>query len=350
MARDAAREQGGDDAELRYDKTAQRLLNLVFMLNSSPRPRRTEEIVGDPDLGYGSGNRDSDLRKFRRDRERLAQLGVIIQELRMDGASQTEESSWTLDRAQTFTAGGLIRAEDARLLMNAIDDYVSWRDTPLATPLRAIRTKAAEALGSLEEEAASGAGSAAHGAPTLSSDPTSDAIWTAFSLRRQLRFRYLNARGSASSRAVGIYGLFSHSGIAYIAGLDDATETVRTFRVDRIGEIIGLGSPYHIPDTFDVHEYLFLPFDLAPGSGFTARFSFPAARTQTELDAITYRRGALARADDGVWTWDVTARDMTAAASLALLHARDGMRPIAPPALVQAWTSYIERTVAAHEC
>ena len=52
------------------DTTAQRLLNLAFVLNVAPRPLRTDEIVADADLGYGSGNRESDLRKFRRDRDR----------------------------------------------------------------------------------------------------------------------------------------------------------------------------------------------------------------------------------------------------------------------------------------
>ena len=49
-------------AEPGYDKTAQRILNLFFVLNSSPEPLTTEQIVLDSDLGYGSGNIDSDKR------------------------------------------------------------------------------------------------------------------------------------------------------------------------------------------------------------------------------------------------------------------------------------------------
>ena len=37
-----------------FDKTAQRILNLFFVLNSSPEPLTTEQIVLDSDLGYGS--------------------------------------------------------------------------------------------------------------------------------------------------------------------------------------------------------------------------------------------------------------------------------------------------------
>ena len=89
-------------AEPAIDETAQRLLNLFFVLNAAPRPLTTDEIIRDSDLGYGSPNRASDLRKFRRDREKLAARGVFVAEVRTPGASETEESSWTIDRTQTF--------------------------------------------------------------------------------------------------------------------------------------------------------------------------------------------------------------------------------------------------------
>ena len=62
------------------DTSAQRLLNLFFIFNASTRALSTEEIVSDSDLGYGSPQRDSDLRKFRRDRAKLAEQGIQIVE------------------------------------------------------------------------------------------------------------------------------------------------------------------------------------------------------------------------------------------------------------------------------
>ena len=72
-----------------FDKTAQRILNLFFVLNSSPEPLTTEQIVLDSDLGYGSGNIDSDKRKFRRDRDKLLERGIVIREVRAVGAQET---------------------------------------------------------------------------------------------------------------------------------------------------------------------------------------------------------------------------------------------------------------------
>lgn len=343
-----------DDAPL--DETAQRLLNLAFILNAARRPLRTEEIVSDSDLGYGSSNRESDLRKFRRDRERLAAQGICVVEVRDEGASRREEGAWTIDRGATFAAGGLIQPDDARLLVHAIDEYTSWHATPLATPLRAIRRAAAEALGGpeIEQVTASEAGEGGTGACSSAAsavpDPVADAVWTAFSLRRALRCAYTDARGARTERAIATYGVFTHHGIAYLAGLDSASDSVRTFRIDRIDAITGLGERYAVPRDFDIRSYLFLPFDLAPGEGVAASFSFPAARTPSELDAITLGRGTCEHATDGSWTWHITVHDLDAAARFALAHARDGMRPVAPSGLVRAWNQAIHEAVHAHEC
>ena len=135
-----------------FDKTAQRILNLFFVLNSSPEPLTTEQIVLDSDLGYGSGNIDSDKRKFRRDREKLLERGITIKEVRAAGAQETEESAWTIDREHTFAAGGLITADDADILLDAIDQTLATGSAAFATPLADIRSKIAYLTGASTAE------------------------------------------------------------------------------------------------------------------------------------------------------------------------------------------------------
>ena len=130
-----------------FDKTAQRILNLFFVLNSSPEPLTTEQIVLDSDLGYGSGNIDSDKRKFRRDRDKLLERGIVIREVRAAGAQETEESAWTIDREHTFAAGGLITADDADILLDAIDQTLAAGSSAFAAPLADIRSKIAYLTG-----------------------------------------------------------------------------------------------------------------------------------------------------------------------------------------------------------
>ena len=99
------------------------------------------------DEGYGSGNIDSDKRKFRRDRDKLLERGILIKEVRPAGAQETEESSWTIDREHTFAAGGLITADDADILLNAIDQTLAAGSSTFAAPLADIRSKIAYLTG-----------------------------------------------------------------------------------------------------------------------------------------------------------------------------------------------------------
>ena len=329
------------------DATAQRLLNLAFIFNTTTRPLTTDEIIGDSDLGYGSGNRDSEMRKFRRDRQKLAEQGIEIVCPDAGIVAENEASTWVLDRGNTFAAGGVITADDASVLAEAIDEYLSGPPTPLKVPLTHARTKIAELAG---------VGAAAAGnmdsSPAEPSYPAHqamlDALWLAFSLRRELRFSYTNARGEQSRRSLCIYGIFTHEGACYAVGLDDATSSVRTFRTDRMERALRPGKRYEIPPAFNVHEHLFLPFDFGADEGIEAAFSFPPARNAEDLMPITHGRGSVTAGAQGERVWTVRVRDLDAAAAFALNHARDGMRPAAPSELVDRWRAMIGKAVAAH--
>ena len=62
------------------------------------------------------------------------------------------------------------------------------------------------------------------------------------------------------------------------------------------------------------------------------------------INGLTRGRGELVHTDAG-WTWTVDVRDLEAGASFCMAHAMDGMRPVAPKSLKQAWNHLIERTV-----
>lgn len=319
-----------------FDKTAQRILNLFFVLNSSPEPLTTEQIVLDSDLGYGSGNIDSDKRKFRRDRDKLLERGIVIKEVRPAGAQETEESSWTIDREHTFAAGGLITADDADILLDAIDQTLATGSSAFAAPLADIRSKIAYLTGI----------SAADETP-IHRSPTVDAVWSAFAERCALRFLYQNGRGEQKERTVCVYGMFEHDGTAYFCGLDNATDNIRTFRCDRIVRAWRPSRAYTIPADFNLNDYLFFEFDFADRPPVAATFSFARESQADMVSGLTRGRGNLARSEEG-WTWTVDVRDFDAAASFCMAHAMDGMRPVAPDALKLAWNRLIERTVHEH--
>ena len=319
-----------------FDKTAQRILNLLFVLNSSPEPLTTEQIVLDSDLGYGSGNIDSDKRKFRRDREKLLERGITIKEVRATGAQETEESAWTIDREHTFTAGGLITADDADILLDAIDQTLATGSAAFATPLAGIRSKIAYLTGASTVEE-----------PPARRSPAVDAVWSAFAERCALRFLYQNGHGEQKERTVCVYGMFEHEGVAYFCGLDNATDEIRTFRCDRIVRAWRPSKAYSIPADFNLNDRLFFEFDFADCKPVMATFSFAPQAQADMVSGLTRGRGELTRTEEG-WTWTVGVRDLNAAASFCMEHAMDGMRPVAPDALKLAWNHLIERTVHEH--
>lgn len=328
------------------DSAAQRILNLLFILYSAPRPLTTEEIVSDSDLGYGSPSRDADMRKFRRDRAKLAAMGVVVQEVHPEGSLETEQSAWTIDRERTFAAGGIISIDDIDLITQAIDNYLAVPGNPLANPLRRLRTKALQA----RAIAIGGTGSLAGGAvaPHVPANPLLDAVWWAFAERVRLDITYTDAGGSTSTRRVAIYGLFSHDGASYFTGLDDKTGEVRTFRVDRVERAKKTRSTYVIPEDFDIADYVFMPYDFSRRASTPCTFSMPGTLAADEVAAITRGRGVTSQEDDR-WIWRVDMRDVRAGAAYALGRARDGIKPVAPRELVACWNSLIESAVAMHE-
>ena len=177
--------------------------------------------------------------------------------------------------------------------------------------------------------------------------PAVDAVWSAFAERCALRFLYQNGRGEQRERTVCVYGMFEREGTAYFCGLDNATDNIRTFRCDRIIRAWRPSKAYAIPADFNLNDYLFFEFDFADRPPVAATFSFSRGAQADMISGLTRGRGELMRTEAG-WTWTVDVRDFEAAASFCMAHAMDGMRPVAPDSLKQAWNHLIERTVHEH--
>lgn len=339
----ATRNAIAEDAHAaRTDDTVHRLLSLFFMFHVATRPLSTEEVISEADAGYGSGNPDSDSRKFRRDRETLAQHGIFIEEVRPDGSHEAEELHWQLDRERTYAARGGISADDASVALAAIDQTFSLHAAnPTRWPLMRAYLKLAEAAGAPEGI------EAAHQAAY---NPTMQTVWSAFAARRPVQITYVDAQAARSERIVEVYGTLLHGIYAYLVCNDRSRGAIRTFRCDRIERAKRLAEregTYAIPATFAVRNYQFLPFDFSEKPPVESTFSFPAHIDIHELDLLTRGRGELHTGADAT-TWTVEVRDIPKAAAFALENASLGMRPLAPAALVEAWRGLIENTVAIH--
>lgn len=328
----SARENDRQDA-------VHRILNLLFILNASRIPLTTSQILDDEELGYSAAKRESAMKQFKRDRQKLESLGIVVAEVKERGASEREESSWAIDQERTHAVPRLITADDADLLAKALTDHLLSPGLPYRRPLERIVAKLTSARGLTPPDLP--------GLPDASQDNVLEAVWTAFSLRLKLTFEYENARGEATKRTVCVYGLFSVKGVSYLAGLDEKSSQVRTFRIDRIQRVWKPKGTYAIPADFDVTDFLFFTFDFEGASSTPAAFSFPASVPRAEIEAVTHGRGTLAPDADGV-RWDIDVRDLDAAAGFCLEHSQMGMTPLEPPFLIDCWRNRISKAVQAH--
>lgn len=334
MCESAQQPQPEAEGLSRDDEKVLRILNLLFVLNSTRRPLPTSAIIEDADLGYGGSNRESEKKKFNRDRADLAAHGIAVVEVKPEGASEAEESSWAIDRDRTHASTGILSADDASMLIAALDEFLGRKDLPFALALQRIRHK----LSSPDELA---------GAEPGGTDPVLNSIWTAFNLRKSIRIKYRSAQGALSDRIVAIYGIFAHGEASYLVGEDLGKHAIRTFRVDRIERAYKPSKPYAIPADFHIADYLFFEFDLGGEREMPATFSIEGSVPEPEVLALTRRRGSLERRV-GTWIWNVVVRDLDAAAAFALSHADMGVAPLQPAELRDSWIRTIEEAVSAH--
>lgn len=335
------------DEEKRVDPTALRLLNLLFMLHTSPTPLSTSQIIDNEDAGYGTGSRSALLKKLWRDRDRLGELSVYIKDDKPEGASEREEGLWAIDRARTHALGGILQREDAEAALAAIDEHFALHaDDPTRWPLQRARLKLAELAGQeLDIPTVD--------APQLD-NPAMRHIWSAFNRLRPARFTYRDMQGTERERLVEVYAIFTQGCRMYLVGRCPEIDEVRTFRTDRIVSArktpdTGKDSQrYEIPANFSVEDYQFLPFDFSAEDSTKAEFTFPCGSNINELKLLTRNRGTLSAADDGTWHWHVDVRDFEAAASLVLEHTDRGMRVVAPAELVARTQDLIGKAVAVH--
>jgi predicted DNA-binding transcriptional regulator YafY len=75
--------------------------------------------------------------------------------------------------------------------------------------------------------------------------------------RRRIRMWYQGRQQPEPvERELDVYALVYSWGWWYAIGHCHLRDATRSFRVDRINELILLGEPFTIPDTFEVHDYL----------------------------------------------------------------------------------------------
>lgn len=304
------------------DERARRICSLALEFMNAASPVSSSDIAHN---FYPGLSADSFRRAFSRDRSLLAECGIVVEEMRRHG----EDSAWRVDEDRSFAQGAELSATEAAVLdivcQPLLDDY-SWA---FADELRLALAKLTRAFA--ESSLALGAGQH-KGLRAL------PALRAAFMSGHAVRATYTDARGSTSERLLAPYGFFEFRDALYVvaARLSENSEAVpdsiRTYRVDRFGTMTAESTlHFEVPADFSVQDWRRLPFQMGD-TLFTGQFSVPSERI-SDLRRDSLGCGTFGEKNDTT-TWSVDVADTDAAASWAVSQ---GIRPLAPTELVNAW-------------
>ena len=294
-------------------------------------PLSSSEIARDH---YPGLSPDSFRRAFARDREMLADCGVSVVERRRGG----DESLWEADEGLSFARGAELDPTDAAALELACRPLVADPSFPLASDLRLALAKVSRAF---SETLAVGR------VRTPGASRALGTLRTCLTKGIAAQVTYVDARGSRSERTLAPYGFFGLRGCLYLvaARLDEGgtpvEESIRTYRVDRFSDARPLeGTHFSVPDDFSVEDWRRLPFQIG-GEKTDVTFLVPAEREQ-DVRRASLGQGSFVKKDGGLH-WSVGACSIDEAASWAVA---EGVFPVFPKALVDAWTAKLEGVVS----
>lgn len=323
-----------DDIALnRDDEQALRILSLtVFFTNKGGASTADVARTFYPEL-----DRESFQKAFRRDRDKMALCGVIVNRTETaDG-----DVGWELDEDASLAGRGRLTAQEALELVVAVSPMASDPSFAYSDELRHALAKVANSFAglvpSVEENVAD------------RSRELKD-IRACLEARELCRVDYTSADGTPSTRIMAPLGFFGLRGKVYVVGAQcpegsepDCTdsECYRVFLVDRFSGVKRIsGSSYRIPPDFDIADYIRLPFQIGDDA-FDAVFFVPAPRIE-DVRAQARGRGTW-EAVDGGCSWTIPASNYPAAASWAVA---EGVEPRSPKRLVDAWNEVLREVIA----
>lgn len=307
----------------------ERLFNLHIMLLTTDRPvsaRKIQRTIP----GYDTENYDSFKRMFERDKEALREIGIPIVMQQIDVLDPEEgyiipKDKYYLpdldlspdDLAELWLAAGLLRVIDQGPLWSGLMKLSGHTEAlPERSPERVVADLDL-------------------GAPALPK------FFEATTSRRTLTFSY-----SGKQRRVRPYSLVHRGGFWYVAGLDEAIDEIRTFRLDRISGSVKVldpsseGPDFEVPAGFDAATGLQAPPFAKADASLKARVRFDGDIAWWVVRSNPWLRMTLG--PDGAGEVEIAVTDPEAFIAWVLGFG-EGAELLAPPELRAQVVSRLER-------
>ena len=222
----------------------ERLINLIAALLDTERPMSAEDIRRNI-AGYDQPNQDAFRRSFERDKDSLRSMGIPLEVRPVPGGD----------------VDGYIIPKDKYYLPELDlepDEVAALRLT--ASAILGGHDLAESGLMKLSVDAPNAEWNGPRvvwGADVAVEQPLLGSLYGALLERTAVRFEYLSADGTSSTRTIEPYGLVHRSGHWYVIGRDQSRDAVRSFKVSRIDKKVDVTeSTYEIPEGFDATAHL----------------------------------------------------------------------------------------------
>ena len=307
--------------------SARRTLSLAIALINTRRPMTTTEVRRDfyPDLS------DEAFRKaFRRDRTRLATAGMLVKGTKTPAG----EPAWLVDEELSYARDNQLTPEDALVLDSLLLPLAADPSQPFSRDLRHALAKI--------DRSFDGSSAASLPASARVRNNSLTRIEEAMTRNHAIRMNYVRADGSHTTRVVVPYGLFPLRNTTYMVAArvkENGTlsgERPHTYNLERISNVREMTrETFETPTDFDVRDFRILPFQMGEVL-YTGVFYVPEERIHDVRSHATsgqrwntFNRGAELEAA-------VCDEDVAAAWAIA-----EGIRPLAPESLANAWKKRI---------
>lgn len=315
------------------EEQARRLLDITLTLVSRDAPVSSTRIR---ETHYPNVTPDSFRRQFNRDRQRLALCGIVVRRTNRP----PDEPLWAIDQNASFVSGDKLDPREAVLLDVACSRLASDPSFPYGDDLRIALGKVDRAFDQqMPIQVLAG---------SRKRDKATAVLERCALVRHAIDVSYVRTDGASFRRRIGIYGMFSLRGHAYVVGprLHDSGEpetgSIRTYRIDRFTSCREDKSiTYRIPADFNINDYVLLPFQIGK-TMYYATFYVPQNVLSDVLKTVGSRGDIVAI--DGRDVLRVAVSSEHDAACWAI---DQGLIPLSPDSLVRAWDMVLGDTLAA---
>ena len=312
------------------ERSARRALALAIALINTDIPLTTTEVRRDL---YPSISDEAFRKSFSRDRTRLAACGLVVQRLgKRDG-----EAVWGIDEERSFVRENHLTPEDSLTLDCLLFPLAADPTFPFARDLRLALIKV--------DRSFDGSSSVTMPREARKRNNNLSRIEDCMMRRHAAQISYERADKTKVERTILPYGLFPLYNRTYLVAAQlreghSIPDEPHTYLVDRVQSFRELPRiSYEVPADFDVRDYVLFPFQIGP-TRYEAHMHVPPAR----------RKDIQSRLMDRVsWAWDgddlqlgVAVSDEEVAVAWCIA---EGLVPLSPESLVNAWHTRLESTL-----